>query len=95
MSISTMKFVVVNNMVPRSPAVCAACSRSLEGGCLHDLSSSKRYCGIECYPRRMMVSGSAESILPMNPFEFAIAWPTLTVDVASALFDSAWGNNRV
>ena len=25
-----------------------------------------------------------------NPFEMAIAWPKLTVDVASALFDSAW-----
>jgi hypothetical protein len=26
-----------------------------------------------------------------NSFELAIAWPKLTVDVASALFDSAWG----
>jgi hypothetical protein len=43
----------------------------------------------------MMVSGFVGSVVPMNPFEFAIAWPTLTVDVASALFDSAWGNNRV
>ncbi|MGY3423439.1 hypothetical protein ACVWZW_003914 [Bradyrhizobium sp. F1.13.4] len=31
----------------------------------------------------------------MNLYELAIAWPTLTVDVASALFDSAWGINRV
>ena len=91
MPIPIMKFVVVNSMAPHSPAVCAACSRPLERGYLHDLSSSKHYCGIECYPRRMMVSGSAGSNLPMNPFEFAIAWPTLTVDVASALFDSAWG----
>jgi hypothetical protein len=87
-----MKFVVVNSMTPRSPAACAACSRPLERGYLHDLSSSKRYCGTECYPRRMIVSGS---VVPVNPFELAIAWPTLTVDVASALFDSAWGNNRV
>lgn len=89
MSIPTMKFVVVNNMAPRSPAICAACSRPLERGYLHDLSSSKRYCGIECYPRRMMVSGFVGSVVPMNPFELAVAWPKLTVDVTSALFDSA------
>jgi hypothetical protein len=29
-----------------------------------------------------------------TPFELAVAWPKLTVDVASALFDSAWGDNR-
>ncbi len=29
----------------------------------------------------------------VNPFELAIAWPKLTVDVASALFDSAWSNH--
>lgn len=95
MPIPIMKFVVVNSMAPRSPAACAACSRPLERGYLHDLSSSKRYCGTECYPRRMMVSGFVGSVVPVNPFELAIAWPTLTVDVASALFDSAWGNNRV
>jgi hypothetical protein len=37
-----------------------------------------------------VVSGSVESIASTSPFEFAIAWPMLTVDVASALFDSAW-----
>jgi hypothetical protein len=42
-----------------------------------------------------MVSGFSGSIAPMNAFELAIAWPTLTVEVASALFDSAWGNNCV
>jgi hypothetical protein len=44
MSVSTMKFVVVNNVAPRDPAICTACSRSLEAGYLHDLSSSKHYC---------------------------------------------------
>jgi len=89
-----MKYVLVNGMAPRSPAVCAACSRPLERGYLHDLASSKRYCGTKCYPRRTMVNGLAGSIFPMNPFELAIAWPGLTIDVASALFDRAWGNNR-
>lgn len=95
MSISTMKFVVVNNVAPRNPAICTACSRSLEAGYLHDLSSSKHYCRMECYPRRMMVSGFAGSVVPMNPFELAIAWPMLTIDVASALIKSVWGNDHV
>lgn len=44
-----IKFVMVNNMIPRDPSVCAACSRPLEQGYLHDLSTSKCYCGVECY----------------------------------------------
>ena len=90
MPVRKMKFVVVNNMAPRNPSVCAACSRPLQRGYLHDLSTSKRYCGIACYPQPMGMSGSVESIASTSPFEFAIAWPMLTVDVASALFDSAW-----
>jgi hypothetical protein len=31
----------------------------------------------------------------MDPHELVITWPTLTVDVASVLFNSAWGTNRV
>jgi hypothetical protein len=94
MSVHKMKFVVVNNMSPRNPSVCEACSRPLERGYLHDLSSSRRYCGVACYPRWMVVSGFGGSVATTNPFELAIAWPTLTVDVASALFESAWGDHR-
>jgi hypothetical protein len=86
-----MKFVLVNNMAPRDPSVCAACSRPLERDYLHDLSTSKRFCGVECYHRRMVVSGSVGSVAPTNLFEVAVTWPKLTVDVASALFDSALG----
>jgi hypothetical protein len=92
MTAHKMKFVVVNNMAPRNHSVCAACSRPLERGYLHDLSTSKRYCGVGCYPRWMVVSGFVGSIAPTNPFELAIAWPRLTIDVASALFDSAWSD---
>jgi hypothetical protein len=92
MPVHKMKFVVVNNMAPRRPSVCAECSQLLERGYLHDLSTSRRYCGIECYPRSMVVSGFVGSIAPATPFELAVAWPKLTVDVASALFDSAWSN---
>ena len=94
MSVRKMKFVLVNNMAPRNPSVCAACSQPLDRGYLHDLSTSERYCGIECYPQWMLVSGFVGSIVPTNPFELAIAWPKLTVDVASALFDSAWSDHR-
>ena len=90
MSVHKMKFVLVNNMAPHRPSVCAACSRPLERGYLHDLSTSRRYCGIECYPRWIVVSGSVGSVATTNPFELASVWPKLTVDGASALFDSAW-----
>jgi hypothetical protein len=42
----------------------------------------------------MVVSGFTGSVTPMDPFEFAITWPKLTVDVATALFDSALGDHR-
>jgi hypothetical protein len=90
MSVHNMKFVVVNNMAPRNPSVCAACSRPLERGYLHDLSTSRHYCGVECYPRWIVVGRFVGSAAPTNPFEFAIAWPKLTVDVVPMLFDSAW-----
>jgi hypothetical protein len=38
----------------------------------------------------MVESGFVGSFAPMNPVEFAVTWPMLTVDVASALFDGAW-----
>jgi hypothetical protein len=93
MPVHKLRFVVVNDMAPRRPSLCMECSRPLERGYLHDFSSSKRYCGIECYPQWMLLSGFAGSIAPANPFELAIGWPKLTVDVASALFDSAWGDH--
>src|SRR3954463_6373724 len=64
MSVHKMKFVLVNDMAPRKPSVCTDCSRPLERGYLHDLSTSKRYCGIECYPQWMMASGFVGSIGP-------------------------------
>src|SRR5712671_3655161 len=94
MPVPKMKFVVVNNMAPRRPSLCMECSRPLERGYLHDLSTSKRYCGIECYPQWMLVSGFVGSIAPADPFELAVAWPKLTVDVAFAVFDSAWSDHR-
>jgi hypothetical protein len=42
----------------------------------------------------MVASGLVGSAATTNPFELAIVWPKLAVDVASALFDSAWGDHR-
>ena len=67
---------------------------TLERGYLHDLSTSRHYCGVQCYPRWGVVSGFIVSAVPPNPFELAIAWPKLTVDVASALFVSTWRDHR-
>jgi hypothetical protein len=94
MSFRKMKFVLVNDMAPYSPCACVACARPLELGYLHDLSTSKRYCGIECYPRWMVVSGIIGSIAPAPPYELAMTWPQLTFDVTSALFDSACSDHR-
>ena len=93
MSVHKMKFVLVNDMAPRRPSVCTACSRPLERGYLHDLSTSRRYCGIECYRQWAVVNGFVGSIAPATAFELAAAWPRLTVDVASALSDSAWSDH--
>ena len=93
MPVHKMKFVVVNNMAPRNPSVCVEYLPPLERGYLHDLSTSKRYCGIEYYPRWIVVSGFVGSVAPTNLFELAVAWPKLTVDVASAPFDSAWSDH--
>jgi hypothetical protein len=72
MPVHRMKFVVVNNMAPRNPSACAACSRALERGYLHALSSSRRYCGVECYP----LGGGCVGLVPTTyPFELAVAWP--------------------
>jgi hypothetical protein len=87
-----MKFVMVNNKIPRDPSVCTACSQPLERGHLHDLSASRRYCGVECYTYGRW--RPVESVATANPFELAVALPRLTVDVASAFFDSAWRDNN-
>src|ERR1700758_3198633 len=66
MSVHQMKFVVVNDMAPRKTSVCARCSRPLEQGYLRDISTSRRYCGVACYPQWMVVSGFVEMFSPTN-----------------------------
>jgi hypothetical protein len=90
MAIRKMKFVLVNGIALRGTSICPTCSRPLGRGYLHDLSTSRRYCGIACYPRWMAVDEFVGSFSTTDLFELAVAWPKLTVDVATALFDSAW-----
>jgi hypothetical protein len=68
-----LKFVVVNDIAPRRPSACAECSRPLERGYLHDLSTSKRYCGVECHPQWILLGGFAGWTALANPFGLAIA----------------------
>jgi hypothetical protein len=94
MSVPTMKFVLVNDMASPKASICAWCALPLDRRYLHDLSTSKCYCGVECYPRWMLVSGTFGSTAPASPFELSMTWAQLTFGVASALFDSAWGYSR-
>jgi hypothetical protein len=82
-----MKFVLVNQRIPRTRSACAACSGPLQRGYLHDLSSHSRYCGIECYSAHMVNGRSLPLPVQTNPFELVSFWSTLTVEAASTLFD--------
>jgi hypothetical protein len=87
-----MKFVLVNHRRLRRPCACAACSRPLEGGFLHDLSSQRWYCGIDCYPGQVVSSELIRWLAETNPLALAAGWPKFTADVMSALFDPASRN---
>jgi hypothetical protein len=87
-----MNFVLVNHRTLRSPSCCAACSRPLQLGYLHDLSTHSRYCSVECYPGR--AAGSmVRSLAKADPLDLVIplmVLPMFTADVVSAVFDSVW-----
>jgi hypothetical protein len=84
-----MKFVLVNQRIPRTRPACAACSGQLQRGYLHDLSSHSRYCGIECYSAHVTNASSLPLPAQPNPFELVGLWSKLTVEAASTLFDCA------
>jgi hypothetical protein len=82
-----MRFVLVNDRTPRITVTCAACSRLLEDGFLHDLSTHGRYCGIGCYPGQASNNQAFHWIAETNPFVLTFGWPQLTADAVSVLFD--------
>lgn len=45
-----MRFVWVNDRVPRKSSICAHCGVSLGTGYLRDIASQLPYCGYECHP---------------------------------------------
>lgn len=63
-----MRFVLVNDRTPRITVTCAACSRLLEDGFLHDLSTHGRYCGIGCYPGQATNSEVSNWTAENEPF---------------------------
>jgi hypothetical protein len=85
-----MKFVLVNQRIPRARSACASCSQPPQRGYLHDLSSHSRYCGIECYSVHMVNGWSFPLPVQTNPFELVGLWSKLTVEAASTLFDCTW-----
>ena len=89
MPVHKMKFVLVNDMASPPPSVCAKCSRPLEWGYLHDLSTASRYCGIDCYPERISVGGLGGWITLTYPFGLAIDWRKLTDQIAAELLENA------
>jgi hypothetical protein len=82
-----MNFVLVNHRTLRRPSSCAACSRPLQRGYLHDLSTHSRYCCVECYPGR--VTSSTAKAGPFDPLDLFLVLPKLTIDVVSAVVDGA------
>jgi hypothetical protein len=82
-----MKFVLVNHRIPHKSSACTTCSRSLEHGFLHDLSTRKQYCGVECYHLARSVNDAFACCL-IAPLALALAWPQFVADTMSALLNS-------
>jgi hypothetical protein len=54
-----IRFVVVNNRVPRTDAQCAQCSRKIEQAYVHELQTRFLYCGAQClsaYQKTMVLA---------------------------------------
>jgi hypothetical protein len=86
-----MNFVLVNHRTPRKPSCCAACSRPFQRSYLRDLSTSNRYCGVECYPG-LAADSTARSLVKTDSFDLVAPFsvlPKVTIDVASTILDCA------
>ena len=52
-----IRFVVVNNLVPRADALCALCGTKIEQAYFHELQTRFVYCDAQCfagYQKRMV-----------------------------------------
>ena len=59
-----IKFVVVNNRVPRADALCALCGRTIEQTYVHELKTRFVYCDARCLAgyQKMMVPARARRV---------------------------------
>ena len=59
-----IRFVVVNNRVPRADALCALCGTKIEQAYLHELQTSFLYCDAQCFAgyQKMMVPARARRV---------------------------------
>jgi hypothetical protein len=83
-------FVLVNHRAPRGTPVCAACSRPLERGYLHDRSTDNCYCGVECHRAASGINQSLAEGDSFNPVAYVAVLSKITIDVAAALLGSIW-----
>jgi hypothetical protein len=85
-----MQFVLVNHRSPRGSSGCAACSQSFQQSYLRDLSTQSWYCSVDCYAGR--AASMAGALAKADPFALVplfMVLPKVTIDVASAIADSA------
>jgi hypothetical protein len=59
-----IRFVVVNNRVPRADALCALCGKTIEQTYVHELQTRFVYCDARCLAgyQRMMVPARARRV---------------------------------
>jgi len=59
-----IRFVVVNNRVPRADALCAVCGTKIEKAYVHELQTRSLYCDAQCLAayQKMMVPARAKRV---------------------------------
>ena len=59
-----IRFVVVNNRVPRADALCALCGTKIEQAYVHELQTRFHYCDAKCFVeyQKMMVPARARRV---------------------------------
>jgi hypothetical protein len=88
-----MQFVLVNHRSPRGSSCCAACSQPFQQSYLRDLSTQSWYCSVDCYDgRAASMAGPLAKAGPFSLVPLFMVLPRVTVDVASAIADSASGD---
>ena len=56
-----MRFVLVNNRVPRADALCAVCGTKIEQAYVHGLQTHFLYCDAQCFAGYQKMIGPARA----------------------------------